>query len=230
MTVKLWDLDSSNLSIASQSFSLHSDKVSSCQWHPISSTILASGGYDQKIVIFDIRSPKSHIIIPNLNSDIESLKWDPLSNGNELLVALENGIVQCFDVRHLEFLSSSPSKGTTLVQSLYTLQAHDKAVTTMDISPLVPGCLITGSTDKTVKVWDTQGNKPTCVVSRDFIVGKVFSVNWNPDTPLVASMAGSKGKVVVWNGMENEGMRSTFRGRLKGKVIEPELDLFIFQE
>ncbi len=51
--------------------------------------------------------------------------------------------------------------------SLFTLQAHDSAVSALDINQSIPGCMITGSGDKTVKVWSIEDHKPKCLLSKD---------------------------------------------------------------
>jgi periodic tryptophan protein 1 len=57
----------------------------------------------------------------------------------------------------------------------FTLSAHDGAVSALDVSPLLRGCICTGGTDKLVKVWNvdqTAGGKPavSMVASRDMEV------------------------------------------------------------
>jgi periodic tryptophan protein 1 len=57
----------------------------------------------------------------------------------------------------------------------FTLSAHDGAVSALDVSPLLRGCICTGGTDKLVKVWnvdETAGGKPavSMVASRDMEV------------------------------------------------------------
>ncbi|KAL1979065.1 hypothetical protein VTN96DRAFT_7156 [Rasamsonia emersonii] len=76
--------------------------------------------------------------------------------------------------------------------------------------------LVTGSTDKQVKLWNVQDNKPSMVVSRKLDVGKVFSTTFAPD-PEVSfrlAVAGSKGVVQVWDTSTNAAVRRTFAGRL----------------
>lgn len=73
-------------------------------------------------------------------------------------VSLESGLVQSFDAR---VLPSAPSSGSSLstlpsAPALYTLAAHDSACTTLDISPHIPGCIVTGGSDKMVKIWNVE--------------------------------------------------------------------------
>ena len=70
-------------------------------------------------------------------------------------MSTEDGLVKAFDVRN-------PNS-----KALFTLQAHDSAVSALDINHSIPGCMVTGSGDKMVKVWSVQDNKPKCLLSKD---------------------------------------------------------------
>ena len=70
-----------------------------------------------------------------------------------------------FDTRTLPSDLNSPSLAR------FTLQAHDGAVSALDINPHIQGCLATGGTDKVVKVWnineDGGQRHVSLVTSRD---------------------------------------------------------------
>lgn len=81
-------------------------------------------------------------------------------------VSLENGIVLKFDARTLPSDLSKPSP------SRFMLAAHDGAASALDVNPHIRGCIITGGTDKMVKVWNvndkSDGKKDvSLVISRD---------------------------------------------------------------
>lgn len=81
-------------------------------------------------------------------------------------VSLENGIVLNFDARTLPSDLSKPSP------SRFMLAAHDGAASALDVNPHIRGCIITGGTDKMVKVWNvndkSDGKKDvSLVISRD---------------------------------------------------------------
>lgn len=78
-----------------------------------------------------------------------------------------------FDARALPTDMKSPSPAR------FTLSAHDGAVSALDVSPLLRGCICTGGTDKLVKVWNvdqTAGGKPavSMVASRDMEVVSIL--------------------------------------------------------
>lgn len=73
-TVKLWDL---NTTKCAKSYSYHTDKVCSIAWHPAESTVLLSGSYDRTVVAGDMRAPDAKTPRWGVESDVETVKWDP---------------------------------------------------------------------------------------------------------------------------------------------------------
>jgi periodic tryptophan protein 1 len=125
-------------------------------------------------------------------------------------VATESGQVQCYDVRTAS-AAEKPAKPT------WKLQAHDEAVSAFDVNPVIPGFLVTGSTDKAVKLWSVEeGAGPSMIASRNLDVGKVFTATFAPDNEVGfrLAVAGSKGAVQIWDTSTNAGVRKTFAGRV----------------
>ncbi|KAG0239672.1 hypothetical protein BGW41_007555 [Actinomortierella wolfii] len=197
-TVKLWDLTTQQ---CAHSFNHHTDKVQSVAWNPLESTALLTGSYDKTVAVFDSRAPTQRATW-KLQADVECLRWDP-HDANFFYVATEDGMVQYMDARQ-------PSQAP-----LYRLHAHDKAVSSIDINANVRGCIVTGSTDGQVKVWDLKDNRPSMVTSRNVKsdIGQVFSVTFCPDEPFHLAMAGSMGQVSIWDLATNAGCRRAFEGR-----------------
>ncbi|KAJ3008031.1 hypothetical protein HKX48_008807 [Thoreauomyces humboldtii] len=223
-TVKLWDLRSPEKAV--RSFTQHTDKVQAVSWNPAEPTVLLTGGYDKRCCVFDTRAPAA-VREWKLTADVECIKWDPFHPGR-FFVSTEDGLVQCFDAS----VSGSPA--------LFTLHAHDAAVSALDVSSKIEGLLVTGSTDKKVKVWNIKDGRPSCIISRDLDLvsgspipcrtspnrsffncadllhvagspqGKIFAATFSPDAPFAIAAAGSKGKVLVWNLEDNAGVRRTF--------------------
>lgn len=194
-TVKLWDL---NTGLCARSFGYHTDKVSAVEWNPVEGSVLLSGGYDRNVFVCDLRVAESATDGRRkwtVEGDVEGIKWD--KNGQEFYVSTENGIIHKFDAR-------IPGK------SIWKLQAHDSEVSCFDISSVVDGFMVTGSTDKTIKLWNLKSSSgPSMILSRDLDVGKVFSVGFAPDTEIFGHVvvAGSNGKVKVWDTMTNRTVR-----------------------
>ncbi|ORX84715.1 WD40 repeat-like protein [Anaeromyces robustus] len=196
-TVKLWDIQTAQ---CMHSYNHHKDKVQAVQWNPAETTVLLTGSYDKRVCCFDSRSPQA-VSEWGLTADVECLKWNP--HQPELFyVSTEDGLVKCFDAR------------TSQSKELFTLQAHDGPVSALDVNPLIRDCIMTGSVDKQVRIWNIANNQPSCVISRNLDVGKVFSASFSLDSPFLAAVSGSKGKVAIWNTVDNATVRNTFGDRI----------------
>jgi len=181
---------------------IHTDKVQSVAWNTSGAnggqpSVLLSGSYDKTMRVFDTRSPDVGVVA-RVAADVEAVRWNPWREHNfmvsgwrgrqaggmcaiELLhrsvvltrscqASFEDGLVQSFDARMLSSAASPPAVTSTL----FTLSAHTGACTSLDISPHIPGCIVTGGDDRTVKLWsieeEGEAQKPksiSMVASRD---------------------------------------------------------------
>lgn len=204
-TIKLWDL---NTTTCAKSYSYHTDKVSSVAWHPIESTVLLSGSYDRTVLAADMRAPEAKMPRWGVESDVENVRWNP-HDPNYFYVSTENGIIHYHDARNTP-------KDPSASKPVWILQAHDEAISAFDINPVIPGFLVTGSTDKQVKLWNVQESGPSMVVSRDLGVGRVFSTTFAPDKEVGfrLAVAGSKGAVQIWDTSTNAAVRAAFANKV----------------
>ena len=205
-TVKLWDLKSTK---CMKSYSMHEDKVCSLDWNPTEATVLLSGANARKVIASDMRAPAAKAPTWTVDSDVEKVRWN-IHDSHFFYVTTENGTVYYYDTRN-----PPPENGRAT--PIWTLQAHDRAVSSFDINPVVPNYLVTGSEDKMVKLWNVADNKPAMVVSRNLDVGRVFATQFAPD-PEVAftlSVAGSKGRIQLWDTSTNAAVRNVFAPRVK---------------
>ncbi|KKA30448.1 hypothetical protein TD95_000624 [Thielaviopsis punctulata] len=212
-TVKLWDL---NTTKCAKSYSYHTDKVCSLAWHPTEATVLLSGSYDRTVVAADMRAPDAKAPRWGVESDVETVRWDP-HDANFFYVSTENGALHYHDVRNAP---ATPAA----TKPVWTLQAHDEALSSFDINPVIPGFIATGSSDKTVKLWNIQASGPSMVVSRNLDVGKVFSTAFAPDSEVAfrLAVAGSSGSLQVWDTSTNAAVRKAFAGRVPETQVDKE--------
>ncbi|KZM27213.1 hypothetical protein ST47_g1651 [Ascochyta rabiei] len=183
-TVKLWDL---NTTKCAKSYTYHTDKV-----------------YDRTVVAADMRAPEAKAPRWGVESDVETVRWNP-HDPNYFYISTENGMIHYHDTR---MAPADPSQS----KPAWVLQAHDESISSFDINPIIPGFLVTGSTDKQVKLWNVQENGPSMVVSRDLGVGRVFSTSFAPDKEVGfrLAVAGSKGSVQIWDTSTNAAVRAAF--------------------
>lgn len=212
-TVKLWDL---NTAQCAKSYTYHTDKVCSLAWHATEPTVLLSGSYDRTIVAADMRAPDAKMPRWGVESDVENVRWDP-HDPNFFFVSTENGVIHYHDVRNAP---SSPEA----TKAVWTLQAHDESISSFDINPVIPGFMATGSTDRTVKLWNIQPSGPSMVVSRNLDVGKVFATTFAPDSEVGfrLAVAGSNGSMHVWDTSTNASVRKVFATRVPEQTGKEE--------
>ncbi|TFY64167.1 hypothetical protein EVJ58_g2811 [Rhodofomes roseus] len=230
-TVKLWDLtrdptisgEGDEGQGALRSFDVHKDKVQAVQWNEKEPTVLLTGSYDRTVRTFDSRAPDAGVGAV-VGADVEAIRWDPWE-AHGFYVSLENGLVLNFDARALPSNLSSPSPAR------FTLSAHDGAASALDVNPHIRGCIVTGGTDKVVKVWnvnedaDLEKRQVSLVISRDLAQGKVFSTSWSPDDALTLAAAGSQGKLQVWDIGANAGARKALGSKLAeaGRMLKEKM-------
>ncbi|KAI9681012.1 MAG: hypothetical protein M1829_001092 [Trizodia sp. TS-e1964] len=221
-TIKLWDLNSQKVA---KSYCYHEDKVCSLAWHREEATVLLSGSYDRNVVVADMRAPEAMPSRWGVDSDVETVRWNP-HDTNYFYVSTEKGSVYYFDAR-------SAPKALSDSKAVWRLQAHDESVTSLDINLVIPGFLVTGSTDRIVKLWKIQESGPNLVVSRNLEIGKVFTTSFAPDQDVGfrLAVAGSKGVVQIWDTSTNSAVRRAFEGRagpmgaeIKERLVTLDID------
>ncbi|POR31998.1 Putative WD repeat-containing protein [Tolypocladium paradoxum] len=220
-TIKLWDL---NTTKCAKSYSYHTDKVCSLAWHATEPTVLLSGSYDRTIVAADMRAPDAKVPRWGVESDVENVRWDP-HDSNYFFASTESGAMHYHDIRN------APSKPSS-TKSVWTLQAHDESVSSFDVNSVIPGFMATGSTDRTVKLWNITPTGPSMVVSRNLDVGKVFAATFAPDAEVAfrLAVAGSSGSMHVWDTSTNPSVRKAFAQRLPAQADEVVEDRLIAVE
>jgi len=198
-TVILWDLESGAVAKHIKDFS---DKVQALEWHHQEAQSLLTGCCDSQVRIFDCRSDSSFKTW-KLNGEVECVTWDKTSgNSFNYLASTDAGTVYYIDARQ--------------DKPLWTLSAHNKACTGMTLSPSCPGCLVTTSVDKTVKVWDIASGKPEYIEEKNPRLGVITSLTTCPDAPFIFSMGGDnkENNFNVWDIRESRNVRSRFCARI----------------
>lgn len=208
-TVKLWDVTKANGADCNAStFAHHKGKVQSVAFHPKEGTLLATGSYDRTVALLDARGNGSNVKTVRLTADCEAIAWDPF-HAEYLTAASEDGVIQCWDVRRFE--SSKP---------LWKLVASEfGGLSDLSYNQHVPGFFATCSIDKTVTLWDAQGEKPprSCG-SKDMCAGKLYTVSFYPSTPWLLGCGGSGNQLSLWDLSCEEAIQKRFAARVNGGI------------
>jgi periodic tryptophan protein 1 len=206
-TVKCWDLSKQAALLTLQH---HSAGVQCVAWHTNEAAMLASGGFDKKVHLTDIRVGKSGAVM-SVNQEVECVQWLPWSSYH-VLVSDEGGNMFAFDIRQL-------GQGKSRAGQLWQCAAHSEACMSISVSR-VSGLIATCSPerDSPVKLWDIRGEsvngevtvgKPSCVYSKTKSLGPSFSLAFSPDTPLLLAVGGKHGQPLLLNA----GMLSSVQSR-----------------
>lgn len=208
-TVKIWDVESAH---CARTLSHHSGKVQSVAWHPTEEASLLTGAFDASVQLCDVRSQESPSHTQwSVAADVESVMWGSGPLEGHVLAATEDGLVSVFDRR----------RGGKAVSSW---RAHEGAVSAMALSKDIPGLLVTGSVDKSIKVWDARpcakdpSVVPELVDERASKAGAVFTAGLCPlvasgpsASPFQLAYAGAKGVLVVTDlAVASEKVRTQF--------------------
>lgn len=195
-TVMIWDLNQKNVA---STLKYHEEKVQSLAWHPFDHQTLATGCCDKMVRVADCRSQDSFKKW-RVTGEVESVKWNHF-NPYQCIASTDAGTVHCIDVR-----KDSP---------LWTLSAHTEEVTGISLSSQCPGCLVTVSADKSMKVWDILNDKPEMVMERQPSLGFLQSLSGCPDAPFVVAMGGDNpaDNFRVFDVRENIQVRQRFGNR-----------------
>ena len=183
-TVRVWDISTQKTQHVLRH---HDGKVQAAEWNLAEPTVLLSGGFDRRACVVDVRAPEKAAMAWDVHADVECAVWN-LNEPTSMLVSNESGAVLCLDTR--KGAGSAP---------VFTLEAHERATTSLSLCPGAPALLLTCSTDKMLKLWDIAGGKPSLVATNNPQIGAVFSAGFAPSVPYLVGCAGSKGEVAVWD-------------------------------
>lgn len=90
--LNIWDLRQFQTKTPIATFKHHTDHVTTLEWHPTHSTVLASGGADNQIALWDLSVEKDYesevnnlppqlLFIHQGQTDIKELHWHPQLTG-----------------------------------------------------------------------------------------------------------------------------------------------------
>lgn len=189
--IKLWDL---NTASCASTWNFHGEKVQALSRNFAEVNVVASGGADKLVCLFDVRvNDGKGVLTAKAPGEVENLVWNPF-NPAVMGISTDNGFFQFYDVRQMKLSN----------KALFEFQPHSEGVTAVAFNPKVENILVTASIDNCVKIWDLKGEKPELLASKDMNVGALFTVEYHPDSAFVLACAGSGGIVAIWDTEEND--------------------------
>ena len=75
----------------------HQRKVGCIQWHPLANNILASAGFDNKIIAWNVERAEPAIVIDGHTDTIYSMSWS--KDGDLLATTSKDKMLRIIDVR-----------------------------------------------------------------------------------------------------------------------------------
>ncbi|KAK4323826.1 hypothetical protein Pmani_005466 [Petrolisthes manimaculis] len=207
-TVNLWDLECAS---AVQQLTSFEEMVQTISWHHKDAHTLLTGACDRKVRIFDCRTSDDYKTW-ELDGEVECTIWQTTtSDPNTCLASTEEGTVYAIDVRQ--------------EKPLWSIKAHDKACTAIQMSPVCPGCLVTVSDDKSIKTWDIDG-KPSFISENLPNLGMIQCLASCPDAPFVFCAGGDnkENNFKVWDIRQSKEVRTRFCRRVGLPVDDDDDD------
>ena len=180
-TVQVWDLNRGGGSDALMTMSMGVDAVHVVRYNQSETDVLASAGTDRGVTLYDMRSGKAlHKVVLTMRAN--DLAWSPLEP-TTFAVASEDYNMYTFDMRNM-------SSATQIYKG------HVGAVMSVDWAPTGQS-LVTGSYDRTVRLWDVGKGARSRDVYHTKRMQKVFSVAYTLDARFVLS-GSDDGNVRLW--------------------------------
>lgn len=204
--IKLWDVAAASCLF---SFDHHKDKVCTVRWNPAEQHVLLTVSYDRSATLVDVRQQK-FARCAKTAAPPETGSWDPL-NPSMVVIGCESGALCGFDARRAD------------AKPLWTVPAHEDSLEALAISAHVPGLLVTGSRDKTIKIWDcaAEGTAPVLVHTLTTLkAGAVFALSFFPDSPFVIATGGQRGVVHLCDLYALAPVREHFAARAAERGVQ----------
>ncbi|XP_023227046.1 periodic tryptophan protein 1 homolog [Centruroides sculpturatus] len=182
-TTLIWDISEEK---PVTKFEKNTEKVQSVKWHPFESQILLTGSCDKTVRVFDCRNKDDTHKCWLLDGEIEKVIWDHF-NPFFFLASTDKGSVYCLDARN--------------DKPVYVIKAHFEAVTGLSLSTQCAGCLVTASTDGTIKIWDISNNHPDFIEEKKLNVGSIHALALSTDSPFLFAAGGDdrSNNFTVWD-------------------------------
>jgi histone-binding protein RBBP4 len=196
----------------------HTAEGYAIDWNPINKGQIVSGADDGSICRWDLGSlsrdsaatAEAIVSIPNAHEGAtEDVQWH--TQHNYLFASCgDDGMVRVWDTR-----AADPTVASQV------FKAHDMEANALSFAPTQEFTIVTGSADKTLKLWDMRNTKRELHVLEGH-TDEVLNIRWAPFSEAVLTSGGADRRVMVWD-LSRIGQEQTEEDKEDGP---PEL-LFI---
>lgn len=241
-TINIWDLDIVNAiepvvtlggkygqkkrSKRDGSAQGHRDAVLCLSWNKLTKHVMASGGADRTVVLWDLDQAKAAQIVPNFDAEIQSIHWHP-AESTIFIAGTMGGSVSVTDCRNVE--AATPAKWNFEGQiekvlwdhfnpfcafiasddgylryvdtrnssvPVFEARGHEGGCSAVALSQHTRGLLTTVGIDQQVAVWKVGNNALTKVHAETFSLGPLHSVSFCPESPTIIAIGGEGNNLI----------------------------------
>ncbi|XP_058782455.1 WD-40 repeat-containing protein MSI1-like [Vicia villosa] len=166
-------------------------------WSNFNSGHLLSGDYVGNICIWDINTTPNNLTLDPLQvfkvneGGIYDIAWNP--KNEKLFGSVGEKNLRLWDVR-----------APIMNNPVQNCVAHSKRINCLSFNPFKEWSVVTGSNDKTVKLWDTRkigksNDMYECVHTIKEFDDDVLKVYWNPNNERLFASGSRDRRVIVWD-------------------------------
>ena len=168
----------------------HAKEGFGLNWSPLASGLLASGSDDHLVCAWDVNAATS------LNSTLS-----PLRQWSKHTSIVSDVAWSC---HHPDVLASAGDDKKVIIwdkrqeEATHCIDAHSHEVNSVDFNKLNEFLLATGSSDRTVAVWDCR-NLSVKMAQMEYHKDCVYHVRWAPFSGTLLASGSSDRRICIWD-------------------------------
>ena len=168
----------------------HTMPIQGCSWDPFQPDLIACGGKDGNIEIWDVMSEHNQsieVIRDKHTTKVYGVLYSPLVQGRLMSVS---------DDKTAKIFELTPD-GRYTAQLPVTLEGHESNVRGQAWHPEIPEICFTGSWDKTVRTWNSVTGDCLHVTKRH--LADVYAIATHPARPFMAVTCSRDSTIRFWS-------------------------------